>query len=72
MFKMKSFYFIINYIVQFFLTLVLGTTVSDVHIKSKKQKKLIATIRILLMICIVIVMFYISYYLISRQSFTIN
>ena len=69
---MKFFYFIVNFIVQFFLTLALGTTVSDVHIKSKKQKKLIATIRILLMICIVIVMFYISYYLISRQSFTIN
>ena len=72
MFKMKFFYFIINFIVQFFLTLVLGTTVSDVHIKSKKQKKLIATIRILLLIYIVIVVFYTSYYLISKQSFTIN
>ena len=36
---MKFFYFIVNFIAQFFLTLVLGTTVSDVHIRSKKQKK---------------------------------
>ncbi len=66
---MKFFYFIVNFIIQFFLTVIFGIAgIKDINIKSKKQPVSKAVLRIFLLGCFVIVLIFIIYYYISKHS----
>jgi len=69
---MKFFYFIINFIIQFFLTVIFGVAgIKDINVKSKKQPISKTVLRIFLLGCFVIILVFIIYYYISKHTVTI-
>ena len=66
--KIKFFYFIVNFIIQFFLTVFFGTTVSNVNVKHKKQSFYLTGIRLFFLAAIVLLFIFFNYYWISRHQ----
>ena len=69
---MKFFYFIVNFIIQFFLTVIFGVAgIKDINVKPKKQPISMAILRIFLLGCFVILFIFIIYYYVSKHTATI-
>jgi len=69
---MKFFYFIVNFIIQFFLTVIFGVAgVKDINVKSKKQPISKAVLKIFLLGCFAIILIFIIYYYISKHTIII-
>jgi len=65
---MKFFYFIVNFIIQFFLTVFFGTAVRDVNLKHKKQSFYLTGIRLFFLASIVLMFIFLIYYWVTRHQ----